>query len=274
MLAQVVVSNPQGGLLTLPLNDISNGIIVEEIDGLDPVDAILTSTAFAGIDGEQFQNASRDTRNITIKLGMAPDPSVGTVQSIRQLLYSFFMPKNSVNLSFIMDDGTPFNTTGVVKSFDAPLFVQEPEANLSIICYDPDFYAPNPTVITGSTTSGTDTIDIPYSGTSPAGVDLRIYPTSALSEFTIYYTPSGGVMQTFDFVASLSAGDEVHISTVPGGKEAILLTAAGVYSSVLYGVAPQATWISLMPGDGSIQVYADGAAQPFSLSYISQYGGL
>lgn len=273
MLAQVVVSNPQGDLLTLPLDDISSGIIVEEIDGLDPVKATLTSTSFAGIDGEQFQNASRDTRNITMQLGMDPDPSVGTVQDVRRRLYGFFMPESPVGLSFIMDDGTPFNTTGYVETFVAPLFAQEPVANLSIICYDPDFYDPTPTVITGNTTSGTDTIDIPYDGTSKAGFVLTLSPTSSLSEFTVYYTPAGGATQTLDFVAPLAAGDVLTLSTVPGSKGATLVS-GGTSSSVLYGVSSQATWIMLTPGDASIRVYAEGSAQPFTLSYTSKYGGL
>ena len=43
MITMIQAINAQGELLSLPLDDISNGFSVEDIDGLDPVKATIVS---------------------------------------------------------------------------------------------------------------------------------------------------------------------------------------------------------------------------------------
>ncbi len=59
MLIKVEARTSSGALLILPLDDVSSGYVVEEIEGLDPVKATLVSSSFAQADGEQYH-----TRNV------------------------------------------------------------------------------------------------------------------------------------------------------------------------------------------------------------------
>jgi hypothetical protein len=50
MLTMVTVQNPSGTLF-LPLTDASQGYVVKDIQGLDPVKASLASSTMAQMDG-------------------------------------------------------------------------------------------------------------------------------------------------------------------------------------------------------------------------------
>ena len=47
MLTNVQVFTDQGALLTLSLEDVSEGFVIQSIDGLDPVNATVVSSNFA-----------------------------------------------------------------------------------------------------------------------------------------------------------------------------------------------------------------------------------
>jgi hypothetical protein len=153
------------------------------------------------------------------------------------------------------------------------LFAQEPVVNLSIICFDPDFYSPESTLISGMLTSDEDPTYISYDGTVETGIELVITINRTLTELTVYHNPPNGETRTLQFVAPLVAGDVLTISTVPGNKGATL-TRTGVDSSILYGVSPQSSWIELLPGSNGIRVYAEGAGIPLTIEYITKYGGM
>ena len=72
-----------------------------------------------------------------------------------------------------MNDETIMEISGIVEAFEGGLFVQEPEANISIMCFDPDFYESEPTVYSGVSTSSNDTFEINYDGTVDTGFVLE-----------------------------------------------------------------------------------------------------
>lgn len=273
MLTKVEVRTPQGTLLTLPLEDVENGFIVEDIAGLDPVKATLVSSSFAQIDGAQYHSSRREARNLKFKLGLEPDYVTSSVQSLRSRLYSFFMPKSVVDLRFVMSDGLEVDISGRVESFETPLFSKEPEVDISVMCFAPDFYDRNLVKISEMSTSTVNEILVDYEGTVEAGILFTLRPNRALTQFTIYHRPPDGSLRSLTFAAPLVAGDVLTISTVPGSKGAAL-SRASVVSSVLYGVDPRSNWIELQPGENYIRVYAEGAGVPFDIEYTTRYGGL
>lgn len=273
MLDRVEVRSPQGALLTLPLEDVSDGLIVDEIEGLDPVKATLVSSSFANADGAQYHSSRRESRNIKFKMGLEPDYIDTSVADLRNRLYAFFMPKMAVNLRFVMDDGFYVEIDGRVEDFNAPLFTKEPEANLSIMCFDPDFIDPNPVTYSGMSTSSSVETLFHYPGTIETGMLLTVRPDRAVSAFTFYFRPPDGSLRTLDFALPLSAGDVLQISTVTGAKGATL-TRGTTESSVLYGISPQSNWLEFQPGDNYLRLYLTGADIPFDLEYIPRYGGL
>jgi hypothetical protein len=273
MLTTVEVRKPAGTLLTLSLEDVTNGIYLKDIQGLDPVKATIVTSSFANLDGSQLHTTKREERNIVMKVVIDPDYSTDSVRSLRRHLYSFFMPKTPVDLRFIDDDGLEVNILGRIESFESPIFTDKPQADISIICFDPDFVDQEPVETSGNTTSGSTEVLYDYVGTVETGINFKLYVDRTLTQFTIYHRPPDGIMRTLDFAANLVAGDVVEINTVPGNKYA-QLNRTGTVSSLLYAVSPQSNWISLEEGNNHIRVYATGAAIPYDLNYTPRYGGL
>lgn len=273
MLTKVEVRNIQGALLSLPLEDMSSGFVLESIDGLDPVKATIVSSSFAQQDGAQYHSSRRETRNIILRLELDPDYVVDSVRDLRKRLYNFFMPKTEVKLRFYMSDGLIVNISGRVESFETPLFTKEPGATVSILCFDPDFIDLTPIGLSGlSTATSTETL-VNYTGTVETGLQFVLNVDRPLTQFTFYHRPPDGTLRSLDFAASLVAGDVLTINTVTGAKGAIL-TRAGSNTSLLRGISPQSNWVELMSGSNQIRIYAVGAGIPFTITYTTRYGGL
>lgn len=273
-LSKVEVRTDQGVLLSLPLDDISEGVSVQDIKGLDPVPANIVSSSFARLDGEQFQSARREKRNPIFQLGLEPDYTNQTVSQIRNRLYHFFLPKKNANMRFFTDDfPTGVDISGRVETFDCPLFVKEPVATISLLCFDPDFYEPVQITVGGTTIDGTTMGNIDYAGTVDTGILFNMVLDRSVSTFTIYHQPEGESIQTMQVTGNFLSGDEIEISTVPGNKYATIKR-GGVLSSILYSVSPYATWTRLQPGNNALRVATEGASIPYTIKYTNKHGGL
>lgn len=273
MLTTLEVRNVGGDLLTLPLGDDSSGFIIQDIEGLEPVKATLVSSSFANMDGGQYHSSRREPRNLKLKFELEPDYILDSVAELRRRLYDFFMPKTRPNLRFITSEGLTVGIDGRVETFDAPLFTKDPTADISLVCYDPDFVDISPVLISGDTTSGVTETLIDYDGTVETGFVFSLHVDRALTDFTIYHRPPDDIVRTLDFTGTLSAGDELVVSTIAGSKSATLISGS-TETSVVYGISPQSNWIELEPGPNYIRVYATGAAIPFDIEYYTRYGGL
>lgn len=273
MLTSIEVMNPQGSLLALPMEDVSDGVVVKDIQGLDPVKATLVSSSFAQMNGEQYHSSRREARNIVLKLDLEPDYITTTVKDLRDRLYRYFMPRSQIFMKFYDSSGLEVSIEGRVESFDCPLFVQEPEANISIMSFDPDFLGATPVVIQEETTEDEDEIFIEYEGSIETGIEFVLNVDRSLSEFTIYHRLPDGSIRTTDFSAPLENGDVLTIVTIRGSKR-VTLNRSSIESSALYGISPQSNWLELVPGDNYIRVYAEGEGIPYTITYTNRYGGL
>lgn len=272
MLTKVEVRNIAGDLLTLTLDDVTDGFIIEDIEGLGPVKATITSTSLAQVDGTQHQSSRREARNLLFKIGLEPDYVTTQVFDLRSQLYNFFMTKTEVFMRFFVDD-LEVNISGRVESCEPSIFAREPRIDISVICFDPDFVELDEIVYSGSTVSDSTEFLIAYPGTVEAGMVFTLNLDRALSEFTIYHRPPDNVVRSLDFAASLLDDDVLVINSITGSK-GITLTRTATESSLLYGMDPASNWVELMPGDNYLRVYAVGAAIPFTISYTPRYGGL
>jgi len=275
MLNLVEVRTAQGKLLSLPIgDDISSGYSVRNMGGLGPVKATIVSSSFASSDGEQYQSARRDSRNITMKLGIEPDYLENTVTALRKQLGNvFFVPKSQVSLRFYDDDDTTVDIQGRVESCDPDLFSNDQEVDISIINFDPDFIDVNTYTVNGTTVASTAFTTIEYPGSVETGMVFTLNVDRSITQFTIYNQPEDDQIRTLDFAASLQAGDVVTISTVQGNKY-VNLSRGGVTTSLLYGMTPQSSWIELFPGMNKLRVYTTGEPMDYSLTYTPRYGSL
>lgn len=284
MLTRVEVRTRQGTLLNFPLDDVLNGYIIDEIEGLDPVKATLVTSSYANEDGEQEHGWRREARDIKLKITLEPDYVTNTVKSLRDRLYAYFMTGRQVYLRFIHDDeenDLVVDIVGRVETCDSPIFVKEPQVHVSVHCYQPDFVVPEAIVLTAATVeTAIDPVsglslatEVNYPGTVDTGFVLTIEIDRTESSFSIFNVGEDEIIRQLDFSAPLVAGDTVRISTVPGAKGATL-TRAGTESSVLYGVDPTSNWIRFEQGLNKFRVQASGLPIPYSLQYLTRYGGL
>jgi len=273
MLEKMEARNSRGDILEFILDDISDGLVLEDVDGLDPVDASISSSDSAQQDGANFQAARRIPRNLLIKIGLEPQASNQTVRGLRRQLYSFFMPKKSVSLRFYDLDGLVVDISGWIESFDAKLFVKEPHVNISVMCLKPDLLEITPVELSEETTDDTTEIPIVYTGTVDTGFTFTMNVDRTLTELTIYHRGPDDVIQSMEVAIPMVSGDVLSISTVKGNKY-VTLNHLGTLSHVAYAVSPQSTWHQLSEGDNYIRVYAEGDPIPYDISYITRHGGL
>lgn len=282
MLTKLEVVNSRGSVLDLPLSDENNAFFVQMVEGLDPVAASLVSSSFANLDGAQYNSSRREPRNIKLQLGFNPDYVLSSVRTLRRQLYDFFMPKTEVKMRFHWFD--EFDTNIItqnklveimarIESTPTPLFVKDPVADISFVCFDPDFIVPEPVVVNGNTVADATEILVSYDGSVETGILLTLNVNRALPSFTVYHRPPDDTLRMIDFTEPLEDLDTLKISTVVGSKYATR-TRLGVDSPLLYGITPQSNWLELQPGDNYFRVYAPGAAVPYSLQYITRHGGL
>lgn len=274
IITKLEVRNPQGSLLTLMLEDDSSGYYIQEIEGLDPVKTTLVSSSTVKRPGAQFQSKKRDPRNIILTLGYNPDYSdETTVASLRSNLYNWFDNDAEVALRFYMDTGLTVNISGEIEKMDAPLFVQDPNAKISIMCFEPDFVDINTEELTGESVDDTTETLVQYTGGVRTGFVFTITFDRTESEFTIYTRSPANVLTQMDVTGDFEVGDVLTISTISGDKYASLLR-SGTSSFVAYMVSTQSTWYEFTKGDNYIRVYATGDPLAYTLDYTPRYGGL
>lgn len=274
MLSSIEARTDRGLVLGLPLFDATEGFYIKDVDGLDPVDATLVYSSMAGQDDEQEQSSKRVKRNIILKLGYDPDFAANMdVEKLRDRLYGFFMPKSQVRLRFFSDTKPTVEIVGRVERMDAPLFVKEPDATISIICAKSNFLGLDTLSFAGNTTAGTTDTPRTYDGTVETGGLFRIQPNRSINEFTIYNRLPDDSVQSQEFVYPLVAGDILDINSVALNKSA-RLTRGGNTQSVLFGISPYSQWLNLYQGVNRLRVVASGAPIPWSFQYVNKFGGL
>jgi Phage tail protein len=273
LLDRVEFTNRTGNKLAIPFYDGADGYWFESVEGTDPVDAVIVSSSFANVDGEQYQSARRGSRNLVFKMGVDVSQVHGSVTQLRRNLMGLLMPKTEARLRFFSTDFPAVDIVGIVESFDWPLFAQEPEVTLSIICHQSDFVDLMTVVAVDRTTSELLNTIIDYPGSVETGITFRMLADRALDGFTIYHRSSSGAFSSLEFEQPLIAGDLVEICTISGEKE-IMLTRAGTRSSILHAMSPYSNWIEIHPGANYFSVVAEGAEIEYTIEYVNRYGGL
>jgi hypothetical protein len=267
------VTNRQGSVLTFVMEESDSGYQVADIEGLQPVKAQLVSTGYANTDGEQFQTAKRGPRNIVIKLDFDPDFTTKDYTALRNDLYSYFMPKSQINMRFYMDTGLYVDIVGHIEDIESPIFAQDPDATISIMCFQPDFVDARIVIIESGTVDDTTSLPINYPGTVETGIVVTLNVNRALPAFTIYNTDAAGRLTQLDFSGALEDGDQLVVSSLRGAK-GITLIRDSISSSYLFGRSAQSSWIEFSQGLNQFRVYAPGDPVPYELEYVVRYGGL
>jgi hypothetical protein len=278
MLTTIELIKKDGGVLTLPIYDPTNFAVID-VQGLDPVRNNIVTSNFSQMDGAQYQASRREMRNIVLKIRILSIPGEANVQELRKQLYEYLLPKSNVKIRFTQDYISTFSIEGQVESFDAPIFVKEPEATISILCFDPDFYKEVTTSFSGvSVISGsTSYSNLNYTGSVDTGFIFTITANDSTNSFTLESTSSDNVLRKMTFTDNtglLASGDKIIVSTVPGDKY-VKRVRSNVETSILWALDRTSDWIRLYPGYNEVAVKtAVTINHPYTIVYTDKVGGL
>lgn len=274
MLTRVDITTKRNTILTLNMGEDDSGYRVKDIKGLNPVAASLVSSSVAGVDGEEFQSERRVARNIVFSIDLEPDPETDTYTSLRDNLYSYLMPGSRILMRFYMSTGLYVDIAGYIETHEAGMFSSDPDVQVSVMCYKPDFIDPRTVTLSGHTVADGTTTDIDYPGNVETGTLFTLNVNRTLTGgFTLYNTGDDGQLFQLDFTGDLVSGDQLVVSSVQGSK-GIVLTRGGVPQSYLYARSVQSSWIKFFEGTNRFRAYAPGAIIPYQLQYAVRYGGL
>lgn len=260
----------------VPNND---PVQIRSIEGLGPVKAEVSATAFATGRGELYQGSSTGKRNIVMTLGLNPDWADQTMTSLRHILYRYFMVENWSTLRFFTDELPVLTIRGVVESFEPNLFSEDPEIQVSILCPKPDFVDVDATLIRGTVDSNIEAV-IDYAGTAPTGFELRVEQTPARVSYSgnMLITNKGGGVdpQIFRLQSILiNSGLYLQLNTVRSTRHVYSVTVPGdVEVNILAKMETVSNWPELIPGTNLFSVAADLAGQKWTMAYFNRFGGL
>lgn len=260
-------------------NEFTDPIQIRKIDGLGPVNATVNTTPYGSLDGESYSGSSTGKRNIVLTIGLNPNWSDQSPETLRQALYAYFMPKNEVTLRFTSTHMATVAIDGYVESFTPNMFEEDPEYQISIICPKSEFVAVTATVETGVTVALPDgnANEIDYQGSLPAGfilqVDLGGGTEMDAGELRVINDNPGESI--FIATADIKADTSFKLSTVTGDKYVRAVDPiTGLGGSILGKQAVGSDWLQLDYGVNKFRVAATEAGLPWSLTYFARYGGL
>jgi phage-related protein len=266
---------PSAPILTLDTDGrVETDLIqIHNIEGLDPVKASVNTSPYGSVDGTSYMGSNVLSRNIVLTLKPNPNWDTWRYESLRRLIYSYFMPKSLTRLVFYSDDMDPVQIYGIVEDVSGSRFSKEPELQVSIICPDPYFTALNPTVITGNN-GVVATFD--YNGNVESGMVVKVSHVSG-APTTIGIQLGDPKLTYFGVVADIDSNKYFELSSIPMKKYVQNVNiGTGVIDNLLSKINIQegTLWPTLQPGENEFQVITDDGVQDYQLIFYERFGGL
>ena len=302
MIKSIKVTNPKGESLVLDLfHPEKSGLIVRSISGLGPPKANINSTDLATADGALYSSARASTRNIVFNLQFMFAP---TIEDSRQLTYKYFPLKKLVKIE-VETDNRSLETSGYVESNQPDIFSKEETTQISILCLNPFFYDPNPSVTQFATVTptfefpfsnesisesliefGTINLDtrstIDYVGDVDTGVLITIHALGSVSGSLTIYNVETQEKMVIDLAKiktligkDYGSGDDIIISTVSGDKYVQVLHDCK-YTNAIAAIEKLADWFQVSVGRNIFNFTVTKGIENLvmSFSYRNAYGGI
>lgn len=302
MIKSIKVTNSKGESLVLDLfHPEKSGLIVRSISGLGPPKASINSTDLATADGALYSSARASTRNIVFNLQFMFAP---TIEDSRQLTYKYFPLKKLIKIE-VETDNRSLETSGYVESNQPDIFSKEETTQISILCLNPFFYDPNPSVTQFATVTptfefpfsnestnenliefGTINLDtrsiIDYIGDVDTGVLITIHALGSVSGYLTIYNVETQEKMVVDLAKiktligkDYGSGDDIIISTVSGDKYVQVLH-DGKYTNAIAAIEKLADWFQVSVGRNIFNFTVTKGIENLvmSFSYRNAYGGI
>jgi predicted phage tail component-like protein len=281
----LTLENKRGEKITLTHRE--NEYQVISVEGLDPPNAIVTSTTVVGMDGEKYQNSKLGTRNIVITVKIN-----GDVAANRNRLYRYAKTKQYCKVYYKSETHDVF-AEGYVETMPVSLFTNNQTVQISIICHDPYFKAVHEIFSDISKILGLFSFPFAFGAAglvedtiTDAAIEfgqydenrvVNIINTGAETGVIIEIVVFGGsainpiiydvyTRESFALDTELYDGDKVTINTNRGQKSIVVLR-NGVELNGLNWLRPKSTWLQLHEGDNLFAYDAQEGANVMSVDF-------
>lgn len=281
MIQSVKVTNYLGNSLTMNLGGSdSSGLLIKSIDGLGPSKATINFSLNSTSDGDVFNSAYVNSRNIVLELLFKNLP---TVETNRRQSYAYFQTKKEVDLVFTTDAGE-FIISGHVESNEPNIFSSQSGTQISVICSDPFFYSLSNylTIFYGiepffefefSNESLTENLlefgiveninqgNIYYDGDEETGIYMEIVANGDVTGLVIYSLRES-ISMSIDSTkletltgSGIKYGDVIYLSTLKENRS-IYLYRDGLYVNILNCIDKDSDWFTIFKGDNQFIIDA------------------
>ena len=310
MIKSLTIVNHRGEQLKVTLTeaDPAHGLLIKDITGIGPSDAVLNYSDYASNDGSEFNSARLDKRSIQITFLLTNEGGI-SIEQARHNTYKYFPTKKPVKLIFETDERTIY-IDGRVEHNTPTVFSDKEAVVIDVTCGDPYFYKYNENnseevlefmmispafhfesdgeletpfeVGRYGYNSGSITDTIQYEGDSETGFLLKIKFIGTiigdiiLSRYNSTEYFKIDLAKLTALVGAPASGDEIEISTYRDHNYA-KITQNGVETNILNAIdLEHSTWLVLEPGENTF-TYAitEGSDYTqFSISYKAKYQGV
>lgn len=304
MIKSLTVINYLGESLKLELSKPEkSGIVIKKIEGIGPPKASINTTTVSTGDGDIYNSARAEGRNIVLTLAFMFSP---TIEDVRQKTYKYFPVKKPVTLIFETDNRL-CKTVGYVESNEPDIFSDEETTQISIVCpssyftgsgdqetsvvifygVEPNFEFPfsnesltEPLIEFGIIKNRQEE-NVFYSGDAEVGVVIRLHAIGEVRQITIYNTGTRESMKIdTDKLSEITGsgivnGDEIIISTVRGDKYVRLLREGETYN-ILNSLERNTDWFQLSKGDNRFAFTCEYGSEnlEFKMEFKNLYEGI
>lgn len=268
----LTLENKNGDQLTFGQN---SPFTVSDIQGLNPPEATINTSAMALLDGEKYNSAKVNMRQIIVAFAIEVNAAMNRIN-----VYKVLKSKQWIRLYYTGDYRNVY-IDGYIQSIDIAYFEMKQIVTCTILCPQPYFQDAQDMVNSLSTIinsfhfpfASTEEPELvmgyidPYAsvavtneGDTETGLIFTLYATHAVSNPKIYDYLTGefiGINYTF------AAGDQVTIDTRRGHKTITLLQ-NGVESNLFNSLMKNSTWLQL-PASGGVYAYEVGSGDAANL---------
>lgn len=274
----LIVENQYGQQLELTHNE---KYAVKSVLGLDPPDAVINTTKYAGQDGSAYNSSYMNNRVITITMAINYPAEQNRIE-----LYKFFKSKFPVRI-FYKNTSRDVWIDGYVQTFSVAYFDKKETAQIVIICPSPHLNSNAPDTDVFSNTlrlfefpfsiasegipfsqyvEGLETPIINY-GDLETGMIIRITASGNVTNPKLINATTGSYIKVLD---TMSDGDVITINT-RSGEKSIRKISNGVDSNLISKLAYGSEWLTLVPGENLFSITADAGTEYVDVSMEINY---
>lgn len=253
------------------------GLVIKQVEGLNPVKASVSVTNSANNSGGVFNSSKKETRNIVFTFGIIGN-GIRTVEECRLLLYSTFAVGSLIKIK-ILSDKRICIATGYVESNEVSPYSKEEESVVSIICPDPGLYGlyDNTIIANRSSEDSSSTLisTYEYKGDCETGGVITIGVNHELTGDFIkifgfknsdYMTINGNRLN-INGASGFNKGDVITINSKYGYKNVTLTRNKNKYN-IIYAVDRPLSWYSTKRGTNRFMVMVSGESTDLTASLV------